>query len=142
MSIEEMDRVVELRAQGKTLQYIASEIGVCHMTIWRRLNPVATKDRRIQRRANHLQTYINGVKTWIKVQRRPNPGSCELCGNKVNKMDWHHWDDTHSEWGLWLCSPCHQGAEFIDRGERLVGKYLSLRRGIEVPADQGVLLCP
>lgn len=59
------------------------------------------------RRENKLCT--NG--TQMLVRKRPYLGVCELCGNVMKRLHWHHWDNEHPEFGLWLCFLCHDTVE-------------------------------
>jgi len=45
---------------------------------------------------------------------------------------WHHWDDEHSEKGLWLCGKCHWLAESeeYDPNQELLNKYKHLKDGM------------
>lgn len=58
--------------------------------------------------------YINGK--CIPVEKRPRPNNCEICKKVPQRLDYHHWDDTHPEVGLWLCKMCHDMAEQVDKG--------------------------
>jgi len=59
----------------------------------------------------------------------PEDEGCELCGFKAKRLEYHHWDDSDLERGVWLCGFCHRFAEWVDRG--LVPKYLELKSKIE-----------
>jgi len=74
-----------------------------------------------------LHTTSNGKDVYLyNIGKRPKPLNCKLCEKKVQRMHWHHWDDEHPEFGLWLCWFCHGSAERIDMN--LLEKYLELRR--------------
>lgn len=94
--------------------------------IYRAIPRVREREQEI-RRNNYLT--INGRQ--VRVQKRPRTNDiCEVCGRtEVKKMSYHHWDDSHSEWGTWVCFPCHKMAECIDAG--LGGAYLVLKQSIQ-----------
>ena len=66
---------------------------------------------------------------WMVVRKRLWTGICELCDKNCEelkrKLFWHHWNDEHPEWGIWVCYRCHAVAERIDKG--LHTKYLELK---------------
>lgn len=72
----------------------------------------------------------NGIKKQYKVDgRRPKSNECELCHKrpmKRNGLGWHHWDDNHLEYGLWLCTTCHVVGNEMEKGIT-TEKYLKLR---------------
>ena len=69
--------------------------------------------------------------------KRPHPGGnnllglCELCGKTV-RLNYHHWDDTQINKGLWLCARCHVLAEVVDHMHDAEDKYLSLKKQEEI----------
>lgn len=85
-------------------------------------------------RENWVGTTINGKRTWIRVNKRPYPESCELCHNS-GKLSWHHWNDSKPQIGLWLCFRCHQFAEGVDKGCSPEA-YLELKPWAEEHAEQ------
>jgi len=64
----------------------------------------------------------------VRVNKRPRPDNCEVCGRIVKRLDYHHWDDDKPEFGIWLCQSCHKMAEGIDKD--LHGKYIFLKESI------------
>jgi len=94
------------------------------------------RDRRMTLN-EHQKTYkrqhchvLNG--TIIKVNRRPRLGVCELCGRLCGKLgemlDYHHWDDSDLDTGIWLCRICHHFAERVDHD--YLDRYLILKDNI------------
>ena len=81
---------------------------------------------------------VNGKE--IQVKKRPSTNCCEICGkvgNGKKSLDYHHWNDAHPEWGIWVCSSCHFVAEFIDsmnseEFKARMAKYLELQKMISV----------
>mgnify|MGYP001615358700 CR=1 FL=1 len=70
---------------------------------------------------------INGK--LVRVNKRPRPNdTCEVCGITTPKLDYHHWDDSRPELGVWVCKKCHNIAEGVDNGLAL--NYLELKRSI------------
>jgi len=65
----------------------------------------------------------------VRVSKRPFPRRCELCNREKKRFAWHHWDDRHPEFGLWLCNRCHLAAEAEE--ENLIDKYRELKRWSE-----------
>ena len=67
---------------------------------------------------------------WVKVNKRDRPPNdvCEVCGETVKRLDYHHWDDTTPEKGIWVCRRCHYMAYGIDRG--FGDNYSNLKRRI------------
>lgn len=57
-------------------------------------------------------------------------GICELCGSKVERMHYHHWDDDNPSMGLWLCPRDHRHAEGFDQAindPALLARYALLK---------------
>jgi len=136
-SPEKIAQVVELRSQGRKYLEIASELGMGVGTVWHILNPNEKYERVKARRKefrtlNVLSTVVLGQRVKLKVKKRPKPNICELCEEpprgKRARLHWHHWDDEHPEYGLWLCLRCHNGAGFIEKG--LLERYLSLKEEV------------
>lgn len=77
-------------------------------------------------REKRLTTKMEGKVVTISVRKRPYPAgdTCELCGRESRRLCYHHWDDTHPEWGMWLCNLCHIKAEFIEAGKDVAYREL------------------
>lgn len=88
---------------------------------------ILVKTRKYRR--NHLVILKNGRQIYIKNKRIRNNNCCELCGQIPKRLFYHHWDDEHPEWGMWLCTYCHHFAERVDHNN--LGKYLQLKAEIE-----------
>ena len=80
---------------------------------------VTNKRKRLYAREHSM--YINGKR--VKVNKRPRPDTCELCGFGKPRLD-----DNYPEKGLWLCGICHYLASMIEKG--LHDKYLRLRQEV------------
>lgn len=84
----------------------------------------------------HYVTYGDGRR--VKVKKRSRPDNCELCNRKFQENEkacWHHWDDVHPEFGLYVCYHCHLFVEAIDHLEyekllKLLKNYLILKNQI------------
>jgi len=83
--------------------------------------------KRIQRKFIFLDPGNKNVKGKPK---RIYTGYCEVCGEENVRLEYHHWDDSNTYKGMWLCRWCHMLAEAIDRGKP-VEKYLSLKKRID-----------
>lgn len=68
----------------------------------------------------------DGKRHPVRVDKRPRPTTCELCGRGDTRLHYHHWDDTKPEQGIWVCSHCHRHAESYEKG--LIAAYLKLRQ--------------
>lgn len=59
----------------------------------------------------------NGGKYYNGLNKRQRPDDiCEVCNRKVHKLDYHHWDDSNLNVGIWVCPSCHRMCEQIDKG--------------------------
>jgi hypothetical protein len=68
-------------------------------------------------------------KVWHTLNKRPYTGYCELCKKEQPyKLNYHHWDDTKPENGVWVCVRCHTVCEGVEK--QLVGLYLILKEQI------------
>ena len=82
---------------------------------------------------NYSRThYIRYHGRCIKVKKRSQPDECEWCGKAVlphKWLVWHHWDDKHPEYGLWLCWKCHVIAEFLEQTDSMqkIEEYMLLK---------------
>ena len=68
---------------------------------------------------SYMQKYK--VSNWLvingklqKVIKRQRPITCEVCNRLIKRLVWHHWDDKHPEYGVWVCMFCHIIAETVD----------------------------
>jgi hypothetical protein len=79
--------------------------------------------------------FNNGKRIKCNKRSYPLDNKCELCGEITNRLIYHHWNNEHLEFGLWLCSTwkCHWLAENIDSDnfEQRKNKYLNLKEIIE-----------
>ena len=135
---------IKLRRKGITLQEIANKYGVTRQAIYwivrhvpppsagwparRKPSEDSTFDRTGWGRSyhrNHLK--INGE--YVYVKKRPRPNTCEICRKPARKLDYHHWDDSHLEWGIWVCVQCHMRCAFIENGG--YNRYMELKKQVE-----------
>ena len=128
---EKESKILELRSHGKSYGEIASELNVSLTTLMRILSPRAYEKRNLsrrRRRASLIVITVSGKRKYLRVYgRRPKPSECEFCGKwaKGRGLGWHHWNDDHPEWGIWLCWSCHRFAGSIERGKH--ERYLKLK---------------
>lgn len=105
-------------------------------------NYICKKCMAIQSREHRRRYYIkttrtsDGIVQYIRIKKRPYPTDekCELCnrpvdGNKLKWLVWHHWNDEHPEWGIWICITCHIFVEKVERD--FTEKYKYLKEQIE-----------
>jgi hypothetical protein len=90
----------------------------------------------IKRNTILRSTKINNGKSIVCNKRLyPLDNACELCGKTNKILVYHHWNNEHLEFGIWVCnsSMCHWLAETIDnpKFEKLKNKYLNLKQIIE-----------
>uniref|UniRef100_A0A6M3JJM6 Putative HNH endonuclease n=1 Tax=viral metagenome TaxID=1070528 RepID=A0A6M3JJM6_9ZZZZ len=79
---------------------------------WREEHPEAVKE---WQRSYHERKRLRVNGKTISVNKRPKTIGCEMCGEIVNRLEYHHWDDEHPCLGLWLCWNCHRIAEGVDK---------------------------
>ena len=129
---ELVQEIFGLRKKKYTIRQIAFLLDIGRTTVKRYLRYPDHQQsgrpahRRIWDRENRLGTHIGGKYHKIRVKKRPYPEACEMDGRTNTQLEWHHWDDEHLEWGLWLCNRCHKFVEGIDRGLTLE-KYKELK---------------
>lgn len=152
------DRILELvgtcsqREIGRRLNIASSSVGY-HLKPeirersrkwqkeWRR-SPAGRRYKEEQRLRRVCTIDPDGKQQNIYITKRPYLGICEICGaldqnlggkRKGSKLDWHHWDDKHPEFGLWLCFYCHRLAEAVEKRGITVDHlslYLALKQNI------------
>jgi len=71
----------------------------------------------------------DGKRHAVRVNKRPRPDACELCGDVDTKLNYHHWNEDNPSLGMWLCTPCHFNVEAYEHGK--IDKYLDLKIMIE-----------
>lgn len=69
--------------------------------------------------------------------RRPKPLMCELCGDPLDRLVHHHWDDEDLDKGMWLCDRCHHVVEYYDKiaagmYDDIIGRYIVLKEEIDI----------
>jgi hypothetical protein len=88
--------------------------------------------KRMVRKRGLNSLCINGKR--VKVIKRPFLGFCECCGNYFGTdrlLNWHHWDDTKSEYGLWICHKCHNLVECAEINNIEIPWYNKLKEIVE-----------
>lgn len=96
-----------------------------HALRWKMDNREQYNETQKEYNRQHSLT-INGKR--VRLNKRPRPNACEVCGIVVDRLDYHHWDDEHPCLGLWLCLSCHKMAERIDKGLHIT--YLREKHGM------------
>lgn len=92
---------------------------------WREEHPEHNKALKRNRHRKYI-VVVNGKENIVPNKPSRPDDICELCGRKVWRLHYHHWDNEHLEWGLWVCGFCHHGVEMFESG--LIEKYLVARR--------------
>lgn len=86
-------------------------------------------------RANYLGVRLeDGRHGYIRIEgKRSHPGSCEMCQRSDRRLAYHHWDNEDFTKGLWLCLPCHNIAEAVEKGiaERYMKRKTEVAQGIQ-----------
>lgn len=70
----------------------------------------------------------------INVNKRPYTNYCEICGKpKLKNLNYHHWNNTTPELGIWVCCKCHNLAEALDNLEFqvLANQYQIIKTTLE-----------
>ncbi len=126
---------------------IARTLGISRVTVHDHLHPDYYTERLKRSRDYTRRTILvtvtteGGTVVLTRLNKRPYPGECEVCGLPKEKgLLYHHWDEDNPSVGLWLCSRCHRLAEVLDKlgsaklGE-LLAKYLRLRGSVSKSAS-------
>lgn len=99
-----------------------------HLGIYYKFREKRLEQKRAYNRKNFLT--INGE--HFRVKKRTFYEICELCGKLIKKNpSWHHWDDEHLEWGLWLDWDCHRAVEASEKNGIVIPLYDRLKQLIE-----------
>lgn len=92
------------------------------------------RKRNVEKRRPYMRDYrrkhylvVQGKNLRIVKRPYPSDDCCELCGRQVRRLEYHHWDDSHPELGMWICWYCHHGAEWFERGLELIYEELKKR---------------
>ena len=134
LRLEISQQIPVFREKGHTIREIASILDIGRTTVKRYLRypeyPRVNRPNRKWDRENRLGVHINGKYHKIRVKKRPYPEACEMDGRENIQLQWHHWDNEHPEYGLWLCGRCHKFAEGLEKG-LTVAKYKELKEWAE-----------
>jgi len=79
--------------------------------------------------------------TNIVLRKRIKTGKCELCCKQIPKeqrLSWHHWDDSDTSKGVWVCNPCHWIAESVEKHQDIIEQYLTWKQVTESPRYKNV----
>lgn len=121
---------IELMSKcGLTRSDISGITGISASQLHRILEPEYTHNRDRKYFKDYARKHLVKIDgKQIKTNKRPRPnGTCELCEKVVRKrLHYHHWDDQHPEYGIWVCGSCHRSCWFIENN--LHNKYLELKR--------------
>jgi len=132
ISEEVIAQIKDLKSQGMTRNEIAQAVNVSKTTVRRYLRPEVLALIRSRRIHSRVRTTINGITGFYRVQKRPRPENCEICGaycpSGKKFLHWHHWDDYHLELGMWLCTWCHIFGNGVENGR--YEKYLELKEKV------------
>jgi hypothetical protein len=94
-----------------------------------------TEHQESQRRTRLYTRDENGKAIYVTgLNKRPYPGSCEICKGENSKLCYHHWDDNNYSKGIWVCVKCHTFVEMIEKDmpiNELVEIYKGLKKEIE-----------
>ena len=130
-------KMINLREEGLSYKDISSRLDISLKTVKRHLI-IGYQEHEKEVRKNWLEdgyvvTTVMGRHARYKIKnKRPKPINCELCDKlpiNGNRLSWHHWNDKHLEYGLYLCLGCHKVAEATESG--LPDKYLRLKEKAE-----------
>jgi len=125
--LEMVSRAQALYKGGMSKREISRSLGICYSSVRRFTDP------RYEALLSKVRIRVNGVSHRTQIEKRLRPSHCELCSILAPRYEkilhWHHWNNSHLEWGLWLCNRCHIGAEFIEQGRDK--KYQELKEAIE-----------
>ena len=83
-------------------------------------------------RKNRIGTVdANGNKKVIFGRKREYPfdEKCEVCKVYGKRLVYHHWDDSEPILGMWVCTRCHNVAEYLDSGMD-INSYIILKTNI------------
>jgi hypothetical protein len=70
------------------------------------------------------------TKTIFGLKREyPIDEKCEVCKVGGKRLVYHHWDDLKPILGMWICTRCHNVAEYIDSGMD-INLYMVLKTNI------------
>ena len=138
------EEAIRLRKQGVTLQEIADRYNVTRQAVYwivRHIQPPddgwpkhqrlstssATFDRTKWGKSYH-KTHLKVKGKYVYVLKRARPTACEICGKQVRKLDYHYWNVSRLDWGIWVCGCCRKHCEFLDNGG--LERYQELKRQV------------
>jgi hypothetical protein len=86
-------------------------------------------------RHQHILTTVdeNGRSMVLtRLNKRPYPSDkkCENCGKYEGRLQYHHWDKSDPNKGVWLCRRCHRAVEVCEHPVSLE-RYLALKTSLE-----------
>lgn len=123
--------------------YICKDCEKSRLNEWRKYHPekieasrIRNKDKERDRMREYVRKNIinttdeRGNPIRIKTSKRPHTLTCEMCHNSTKQSQYHHWDDEHPEWGIWVCCICHMFCEGIENGLTFE-QYSTLKKKVE-----------
>lgn len=86
-----------------------------------------------QKEYNKKHSLTTNGKRYYGLNKRPRPQICELCGQIVKYLSYHHWDDNDMSMGVWVCYKCHCICEAIEHQQftSISEKYREMKKIIE-----------
>lgn len=150
---EQKASIPVMKEQGMTIEAIANSLMVSQDTIvyhlyhdkykeyyrgkharQRAANPKLARTRSNDYfRRMVIGTIVDGKKVSLTgLSKRPHSVTCELCGKSPKKTDYHHWDNSNPNLGMWLCQRCHWFANWLELPAFLevMEKYFNLKEAI------------
>ena len=94
------------------------------LNYWRKYGDKYKDQKRIYAR-QHIVTTTKGVRYYGLNKRARPDGICEICQGKTVRLDYHHWDDSNVNLGLWVCKRCHVLCGGVEKGFDKI--YLKLK---------------
>jgi len=99
------------------------------------------RDRiRIRTRDYMRRRFIRTTGQRLMTDRKrtyPQDRRCELCRldtiGTTRRLVYHHWDDAHHEFGMWICTRCHAATHWLDAHEPSVYYALKATRSADSP---------
>lgn len=120
----------------KTKHYICNKCSRKRQKEYYWKNPEKARQYQREYARNHILK-IQGKVIILNKRKRPFSNQCELCKEKQQRIEYHHWNDRKPENGLWLCFDCHRLAERMDKfGLKIARKYFKLKNEIEESKNQ------
>jgi hypothetical protein len=83
-------------------------------------------------RRNFIHTVVDGKHVWLRTSnKRLRTDSCELCGKKIDRLNYHHWNPKDLSLGMWLCNHCHFWVGVLEDDPDKANRYEKLKSSIQ-----------